>query len=369
MHREPEAAAFIKVDSKSAETDTVVRRLNCSTEWRFLSFLGRLAGALAFAAAMGACEVANPAYDGIYVRTGDQGDINLETSNGGTSGTVDPSGESLDASMVVITPPDAAVPSIADTHVPIIEDAAVAAIDTSSVPDTAVQSMDAALTPTIVVVGEGLLLLSSRDMGATWQGNKGVAPHTDLNRYFGADFTGGQFFAMGWRVERSVDGVTWMSVSLPVPQWFIAAAHGNGRYMMVGGYGTVISSTDGITWSQGPSNPMGTTAAFLDVAFGGGRFAASNENNDVFVTSDNGAHWSLLPLKTHYVDYCNGDFYSDVECKTRTKDDRTPRLGLGTYWDLPWMQGLTRSSNGVTWTRVPSFDTTVNPRDIAFSSP
>jgi photosystem II stability/assembly factor-like uncharacterized protein len=72
-------------------------------------------------------------------------------------------------------------------------------------------------------------------------------------------------------------------------------AYGNGRWVIVGGKGTILSSPDGVQWTA-ETNPAGT-AKLNDVAFGGGKFVAIGSGNQVVLTSPDGHGWTQIPLK------------------------------------------------------------------------
>ena len=145
-------------------------------------------------------------------------------------------------------------------------------------------------------------LLSSSD-GVSWavRGN---------GTFYGLNFENGRFLAMGYNstLLSSTDGRTWTpGTGLSWGQSLYGAAYGNGRYVLVGGTNSpvVYTSTDGTTWtvrdfgSQGGSlYPMG----FNGIAFGDGIFIAkgtgynSGDNRwyNVLFTSTDGVTWTRI---------------------------------------------------------------------------
>ncbi len=84
----------------------------------------------------------------------------------------------------------------------------------------------------------------------------------------GAD-QGGQWQGVALR---SSDGVNWTTETLPSPVmdlWGVAFV--NGAFLAVGPDGTMLSSTDGQTWSQ---LDTGGTESLMGVAYGSGRYVA-----------------------------------------------------------------------------------------------
>ena len=66
-------------------------------------------------------------------------------------------------------------------------------------------------------------------------------------------------------------------------------AFGNGRWVIVGDDGLILSSTDGSQWTQ-EANPA--PASLDDVVFGNGTFVALGSNLNNLLTSPDGQHWT-----------------------------------------------------------------------------
>src|SRR6476619_4179798 len=64
---------------------------------------------------------------------------------------------------------------------------------------------------------------------------------------------------------------------------------GNGRFFLVGDAGALVTSLDGITWTNQES---GTNRDLYAAAFGNGVFLVAGTNG-VISTSSNGVSWSL----------------------------------------------------------------------------
>jgi len=92
----------------------------------------------------------------------------------------------------------------------------------------------------------------------------------------------------GTRINRSTDGVTWTSASLPVHALVSGIAHGGSRYVVVGELGVLYTSDDGTTWTRRTS-PLGDTAFYSGVTHGGGAFVAVGREGIAF--SADGSSW------------------------------------------------------------------------------
>ncbi|HEY1847723.1 MAG TPA: hypothetical protein VGG37_00895, partial [Opitutaceae bacterium] len=84
-----------------------------------------------------------------------------------------------------------------------------------------------------------------------------------------------------------------------------AIAYGNGRFVAVGLAGTVVTSTDGATWTAGQ---LGATTNLFGIAFGLGNFIATGDNGGIFVSAD-GKTWvqETSPVSTVLVHIGFGD--------------------------------------------------------------
>jgi photosystem II stability/assembly factor-like uncharacterized protein len=84
----------------------------------------------------------------------------------------------------------------------------------------------------------------------------------------------------------SLDGVTWTEWKYPYTLYDVA--FGNGTIVAVGAYGAVVTSPDGIIWTERNS---GTSDDFYGVAFGNNTFVAVGGNGVIF-TSPDGVVWT-----------------------------------------------------------------------------
>jgi hypothetical protein len=160
-----------------------------------------------------------------------------------------------------------------------------------------------------VAVG-GTAVLTSPD-GVTWtQRCSGAA------LALGAITRGnGLFVAAGYKtILTSPDGLTWTTQETPegIPweeaggakNWLQSVAYGNGTFVAVGDAGIVLSSPDGVAWTQRVSE---TTSSLWGVSYGNGTFVAAGSG--IVLTSPDGATWTQRTTD-HFsgVTYANGSF-------------------------------------------------------------
>jgi YD repeat-containing protein len=99
----------------------------------------------------------------------------------------------------------------------------------------------------------------------------------------------GQFVAVGvgGTIVTSPDGVTWTQRSSGTTKDIYGVVFGNNLYVAVGAEGLVMTSSDAITWTIQTS---GTQAVLYTVAYGKGRYVAVG---DGLLTSTDGINWNF----------------------------------------------------------------------------
>ncbi len=135
----------------------------------------------------------------------------------------------------------------------------------------------------------------------------------------------------------------WQLVNpLPATSDFLGAAHGNGRFILVGRDGTIVSSPDEVSWRL--SDPV-TTRDLYSVAWTGDRFVAVGARGAT-VTSEDGHSWTLV----------------DTPAAPTLRD-----LAMGPRLVAVGSQGAILSSpDGLTWTARDSGVTT-ELRDVTWT--
>lgn len=145
----------------------------------------------------------------------------------------------------------------------------------------------------VVLSGSGAM--TSPD-GANWTEQQN--PELKGGTVGSITFGNGIFVAVGAKILTSPDGVNWtekganVNQNSNVFQDLLAVAYGNGIFVAVGNNGAIMTSSDGITWTNQKS---GTNDDLIAVAYGNGTFAVigNNETNDAssVFTSHDGASW------------------------------------------------------------------------------
>ncbi|PWK13487.1 cadherin-like beta sandwich domain-containing protein [Tumebacillus permanentifrigoris] len=116
--------------------------------------------------------------------------------------------------------------------------------------------------------GAGKLFTSAN--GTSWT-NQATGTANDLN---GIAFANGLYVVAGDKILlTSTDGSAWTTRTLPVgasTQTLYGVSYGGNKFVAVGAGDTIVSSTDGVTWSLETSSSAGTT--LLGASSGGGKW-------------------------------------------------------------------------------------------------
>jgi hypothetical protein len=155
--------------------------------------------------------------------------------------------------------------------------------------------------------------------GTTWTlRNLGNPP-------LGVAYGNGTFVAVGWfgTILTSPDGVTWTARALGTSGWLEGVTYGNGLFVAVGytgtivGYsGTILTSPDGVNWTLQAS---GTSNLLYGVTYGDGLFVVVGSGGAI-LTSPDGVTWTRQTAVTrnwlYGVTYGNGTFVAVGEYST-----------------------------------------------------
>ena len=226
----------------------------------------------------------------------------------------------------------------------------------------------------MVVLGSGHTVVVSED-GMNWMARN---QHSVLMN--AVVYAGGQYVSVGSaplggssHIFTSPDGMVWTQRVSSISQRLNGVAYGQGLYVAVGDAGTILSSSDGITWRK-RDYPPGGLSRLWDVTFAAGRFVAVGDGGHV-VTSTDGITWQKVDSGTTYqlgaVSYGNGRFvavgaaagggvpvYSDNGLDWSSGNntgcnlsgmvfDGNDFLAVGTWGNAC----VARSTDGVNWTK------------------
>ena len=156
----------------------------------------------------------------------------------------------------------------------------------------------------------------------------------------------------------------------PFPNW-TGAAFGAGRFVLVGELGSIITSSDGITWS---TNKTIIGGYFNDVIFANGQFIAVGELGAIFV-STNGTAWDAVSSHgtttltgvtygngTYVIVGASGTVLTSADGRAWTKQTgvstslalRSVTYGNNLFIAITGAGEIIESPDGVTWTSQPS---------------
>ena len=139
----------------------------------------------------------------------------------------------------------------------------------------------------------------------------------------------GSFVAVGdmGEILTSPDGITWTERDSGTEKDLRGVAYGAGTFVAVGDKGEILTSPDGITWTEMTS---GAEKDLLGVAYGNGRFVAVGSYGEI-LTSPDGITWTRRDSGTERS--FNGVAY-----------------GNGIFVAVGQMGEILTSPDGITWT-------------------
>lgn len=104
-------------------------------------------------------------------------------------------------------------------------------------------------------------------------------------------------------IMTSSDGMSWTVRPTPTSYDLNGIAYGNDTFVAVGDSGTILISPDGIEWTVQPSPISGTD--LTGIAYGNNAFVASGTGSRGVITSTDGVAWSYYGLRSTYSDSIN----------------------------------------------------------------
>jgi hypothetical protein len=174
----------------------------------------------------------------------------------------------------------------------------------------------------------------------------GFAGNSQTGRWF-AGGTGGEIATV---VNGLLSGsASWTTRTSPTTSNLRVAEYLNNTYMLAGGGGALVTSTDGITWANRTS---GTASTISSLAFGNGRY--------VYKAGNIGSNSNLVGTSTDAITWT------------------TTTIGVATSGSLLYAEGLFRivfagsqltSTDGLTWIAPSQFNTSItNVTALSYSN-
>jgi Ig-like domain-containing protein len=154
------------------------------------------------------------------------------------------------------------------------------------------------------VVGDGTSVATSSD-GQTWTSRTLGAAYS----LSGVAYGNGRFVAVGPLVTAwSAEGSNWNIENLnPGTSFYQGVAFGNGLFVAATDFGIVATSSDGITWTEQPSD----SGPITSISYGAGGFLAVGWNG-LIESSTDGTNWQIRPSGANVglsdVSFFNGTF-------------------------------------------------------------
>lgn len=141
---------------------------------------------------------------------------------------------------------------------------------------------------------------------------------TNGNVFKSICYANGLFVLVGDKIFTSLDGFIWTERINPTSHVWQSVCYGtdlyddNNNFVAVSSIGTndrVMTSSDGIVWET--QNTSGLNNSWTDICFGNGRFVVVGIDGEIMSSIDGGINWSGTTITTNYwssVVYGNGKF-------------------------------------------------------------
>lgn len=154
----------------------------------------------------------------------------------------------------------------------------------------------------------------------------------------------------------STDGTDWSARYNGDTHHLFGIGYGNGTYVAAGTVGTILTSTGGPVWSW-TYRSSGTSRNLYGVAYGNNRFVVVGASGTILTSSNNGATWSnpFWP----YVSPTNNWFFGVVW--------GWEFAAVGSYDGMPVYSEIFTSTDGASWSHQDS-GTTEHLKGIAYGA-
>ncbi|HWQ74681.1 MAG TPA: immunoglobulin-like domain-containing protein [Syntrophomonas sp.] len=166
-----------------------------------------------------------------------------------------------------------------------------------------------------IAVGRNGIIFTSGD-GSAWT-SRSSGTTRDLK---GIAYGAGKYVVVGGDnssnpvVLTSENGMDWSQVTNDPPfinRSFVTVAYGNGVFLALMQYGQAYVSSDGTNWSSAADLP-GSGKYPTDMIYAGGKFAAVGGYGEIYLSSDNGASWTVIDTAldsySWSITYSSGNF-------------------------------------------------------------
>jgi hypothetical protein len=251
--------------------------------------------------------------------------------NAGSGGVATPTPTPAPGSSVTPTPTPAVSPTVAPTATPKVSPTPTPTPVMSPTPTPVMTPTPTPSNPANpngrwVLTGYGGRHMTSADGGKTWTNDVSDITNGGDDKYLqrAAIYFKNAFITLGWRIQRSTDGMTFQSSNF-LSNWYGGVAEGVNRIVAVGACGNRAYSNDGINWTDLPDNTC--SAHLRGVVYGNGIYFAYGDGGSRTISSD-GLTWTKLSNYT-----VTGVAY-----------------GMGYFWGVNSATKVVRSTDGVTWT-------------------
>lgn len=220
----------------------------------------------------------------------------------------------------------------------------------------------------VTIVGQDGNIWQSSDLGLTWDNRTTGNPNT--TRLWEVEYIGGIYIAVGndGVIITSSDGINWTNRTSGITDVIRGIAFGNSIYVVVGQKGVILSSSDGISWTTRTS---GSSNYLYGVSYLNEKFIAVGKSGTI-LTSTDGITWSTktsgISTNLKEVSYGNGVYVaigtggtilSSTDTETWTSRDGASgddlwAIDFGNNTFLTGGSNIYRSYNGVSWDNISS---------------
>ena len=150
--------------------------------------------------------------------------------------------------------------------------------------------------------GNGGSIQQSTD-GKNWRKLPTGLPSSSYYNLNAITYAQGKYIVVGSNgtVLSSSDGESWSKQTVVLANSYINlmdVIYAGGQYVIVGNYGTVLTSSDGKTWVTRDSGLTGYSNNLRSIGYGNGKYVAVGANK--VINSTNGINWSSLSGTSQY---------------------------------------------------------------------